>query len=146
MTTINIFPVIRSQTVIMTSKQYASLTDDHLSDKSTYQRITNDPTTSQEQKINDLWKEASSRTTLTFFVVKKLTTHHSRILNFIICPTHKQHLSARPVVLAINSPCEKMAWLFPQLLLLFLTDMCAHLENTHQLISKLSSVPSARRQ
>ncbi len=131
--------------VIMTSSQYASLADDHLSDNSTYQRIPNDPTDSQEQMINNLWKKASSKTHLPNSMVKKLITRHSRIGQFYHLPkTHKQNLSVRPIVSGINTPCEKMAWLLHQLLVPFLTDVPAHLENTHQLISKLSSVPAEK--
>ena len=129
--------------VILTSTQYNSLSLAHLSDETTYRRITKDPTHSQELEINTLWKNASLKTTLPISLVKKLTTRHSRIAQFYHLPkTHKRELAIRPIVSAINSPCEKMAWLLQQIFQPLLADVPAHLESTHELLSRLKSIPS----
>lgn len=130
--------------VIMTSSHYNSLATDHLSDNATYERITSDPTNSQELKINALWKTASSKATLPSSLQKKLVTRHSKIAQFYHLPkTHKLELAIRPIVSSINSPCEKMAWLLHPGLAAWplLAEVPAHLENTHQLLTKLKSIP-----
>ena len=130
--------------VILTSSHYNSLSHAHLSDDTTYRKITKDPTHSQELEINALWKKASSKTVLPTSIVKKLTARHSRIAQFYHLPkTHKQgrELAIRPIVSTINSPSEKMAWLLHQIFQPLLTEVPAHLENTHKLLSQLKSIP-----
>ena len=129
--------------VVMNSARYNALAWDHLSDDTTYEKTARDPTDTQEREINALWKTATKKTTLPALMVNKLVTRHSRIAQFYHLPkTHKRQLNIRPIVSCINSPGEKMAWLLHQIFRPFLSEVPAHLENTHQLLTKLKAIPA----
>ncbi len=127
--------------VVMSHSHYKSLALQHLSDATTYEKINKNPTSVQEKTVNELWKCATKNSFLPKRLIKRLVTHHSVIAQFYHLPkTHKRILSIRPIVSNINSPCEKMAWFLQQLLVPFLAEVPAHLNNTYELLSRMKAL------
>lgn len=91
-------------TVAMNINDYNVKTEELLSDTSTYQRLSKDPTYGLQRRYNQLIKQLKSDKELTEHVAKHLMNYNSVPAKLYGLPKiHKQNIPLRPIVSSIKS-------------------------------------------
>ncbi|XP_060537265.1 uncharacterized protein LOC132708734 [Cylas formicarius] len=104
-------------TVIMSKDTYIQKSNEILMDRTYYERLRCDPTSTYQQKANKLVKSLKDQKQLTHEVAKTLNIYNQTCPKFYGLPKiHKPQLSLRPIISSINAPNSKLASLLTQVL------------------------------
>jgi len=104
-------------TVILTKEMYLELANNILQDQNYYRQLTNDPTSSYQQKANKLVSKLKKQKELSEEMAKGLTIYNQTSPKFYGLPkVHKPTLSLRPIISSINAPNSKLALLLKEIL------------------------------
>ena len=114
---------------------------EHLSDTTTYELLTRNPTNSIRIKINTALKHILTERGFSKALISQLQTPTmARTQVFYALPkTHKETLKIRPIVSAPGGIFDRIGWLLQRLLKPLLKFVQAHLSSTTDLIERLES-------
>ena len=121
---------------------YTTAVLSHLSDETTYKRISHMKAKTIEIKINTAWRTIAEEQEFPIRVQKSFITNNSSLPKFYcLIKTHKQttEIKVRPIVSNINGPTYKVSWLLTKILTPLLNIVPAHLESSEKLIANLQS-------
>ena len=99
---------------VIESTTYSQLGYEHLSDRSSYTRISHLTPKTLESRINSTWKKVAHEHALPNYITRSFITSNSNIPRFYhLIKTHKPGptLKIRPIVSNSNGPTKKITWL-----------------------------------
>ena len=121
----------------------------HLSDVSTYRKISHLTPATVEKRINSTWKIIARQRNIPKYVTRSYVTTNSQHPKFYhLIKTHKAgaDLKIRPIVSNCNGPTKRISWLMTKLLSPLLARVPAHLGNSKELMDSISTINNDSRQ
>ena len=128
---------------VLSRKQYTDLGMLHLNDSGIYKPVKSFSIKGLETRINNTWKKIAKSYNLTTYATKNFVSSNCDLAKFyFLIKTHKDSPvpKIRPIISNVNSPTTKLAWLLDKILKPLLKLVPAHLENTSELINRISAL------
>ena len=131
---------------VLNRAKYLELGHQHLNDTDTYVITNRISPKTIETRVNQVWKEVCRACNHSAAFTKSYVTNNTNLASFyFLVKTHKSTPvpKIRPIISNIDSPTTKLSWLLDKMLKPLLSTVDAHLENTSDLVERLSSLPTS---
>ena len=133
---------------VIESNKYTKAATEHLSDGTTYKKVSRMSAPTIEKKINRVWKNVSAEAGIPERIIRMFVSTNTELSRFyVLVKTHKAgpQIKIRPIVACRESPSYKISWLLSRLLSPLLNSVSAHLESSSQLMNEIKCMGTDER-